>query len=251
MSRRTFVIAGLSAATVPAMAGCKDPAPLPPADPRLTARPGIPPLTPTLGLSALDLEDGRDGQLYVPTQYTPDVAMPLFVALHGAGGASDAWTSYHARAEARGMILLAPDSRAQTWDLLVGGLGPDVNFLDAALEFTFDRCRVDPARVAFGGFSDGASYALSLGVSNGDLFTHLVGYSPGVVQATDPLVGKPRVYVSHGFRDLVIPVENTRDVIVPGLEDAGYEVEYNEFDGGHLVPAAVSEAALDWFLDAG
>jgi phospholipase/carboxylesterase len=149
------------------------------------------------------------------------------------------------------MILLAPDSRAQTWDLLLGVLGPDVTFLDQALEYTFDRCRVDPTRVALGGFSDGASYALSLGVSNGDLFSHLVGYSPGVVQATDPLVGQPRIYVSHGVLDTVIPVENSRDIIVPGLEDAGYDVEYDEFNGGHLVPSAVSEAALDWFQGLG
>lgn len=26
------------------------------------------------------------------------------------------------------------------------------------------------------------------------------------------------------------------------------DITYNEFDGGHQVPAAISEAALDWFL---
>lgn len=246
MSRRTFVVAGLSAAAAPALLGCKDATP-PAPDPRLTARPGVPALTPALGLSALGLDAGRDGHLYVPAQHTPDVAMPLFVALHGAGGASDDWASYYARAEARGMILLAPDSRAQTWDLLVGGLGPDVAFLDRALAYTFDRCRVDPTRLVLAGFSDGASYALSLGVSNGDLFSHLVGYSPGFLQATSPLVGQPRIYVSHGVRDMILPVEISRDTIVPGLRDAGYDVVYDEFDGGHLVPAPVTEAVLDWF----
>jgi hypothetical protein len=32
------------------------------------------------------------------------------------------------------------------------------------------------------------------------------------------------------------------------LRDAGYDVTYEEFDGSHNVPAAISESALDWFL---
>jgi len=31
------------------------------------------------------------------------------------------------------------------------------------------------------GFSDGASYALSVGITNGDLFTHVIAFSPGFV----------------------------------------------------------------------
>jgi phospholipase/carboxylesterase len=147
------------------------------------------------------------------------------------------------------MVLLMPDSRGGTWDLLVGGFGPDVEFIERALRYTFDRCRIAPARVALGGFSDGASYALSLGVSNGDLFTHLVAYSPGFMQVADP-VGHPAVFVSHGTADPVLPVTASRVDIVPALRAAAYDVTYTEFAGGHEVPAAISEAALDWFLGA-
>jgi predicted esterase len=37
-------------------------------------------------------------------------------------------------------------------------------------------------------------------------------------------------------------------LIVPELRNAGYDVTYREFDGGHEVPAEISEEALDWFL---
>src|SRR3712207_7974813 len=50
------------------------------------------------------------------------------------------------------------------------------------------------------GFSDGASYALSLGIPNGDLFTHLVAFSPGFA-APDGQRGHPRVFVGHGVDD--------------------------------------------------
>ena len=41
---------------------------------------------------------------------------------------------------------------------------------------------VDRQRVCASGFSDGASYALSLGAANGDLFTHIAAFSPGFMR---------------------------------------------------------------------
>ncbi|MEJ2187763.1 MAG: hypothetical protein P8Z36_17880, partial [Gemmatimonadota bacterium] len=117
-----------------------------------------------------------------------------------------------------------PDSRGATWDRARGDFGADVGFLDAALAQTFRQCRVDPSRVALGGFSDGASYALSLGVGNGDLFTHLAAFSPGFVNSGEELVGKPVIFVSHGAQDPVLDVRGSRDQIVPLLQDAGYDV---------------------------
>ena len=59
------------------------------------------------------------------------------------------------------------------------------------------------------------------------------------------------MFVSHGTDDHILPVTTTRDSIVPELQDSGYEVVYEEFIGGHTVPSATTEAALDWFLGAG
>lgn len=257
LSRRHFVRLGAGALAAPLILGCgssaTDPGGDPPEvpDPRLTARPGIPTLTPTFGSSQLGLGGVRDGWLYVPTHHTPATPMPLFLALHGSGGGGHQWESYGARAEQVGMIVLAPDSRAATWDVALGGFGPDVAFLDAALRHTFDRCRIDPTRIAFAGFSDGASYALSLGVSNGDLATHLVAHSPGFFLPSPPVVGRPRVFVSHGTDDAILPVTLSRDSIVPTFRDSGYEVLYREFTGGHEVPPVIAEEGLNWFLGVG
>jgi phospholipase/carboxylesterase len=248
MSRRDFLVRGLGALAAPTLQSCGLFSSETKFRPRLTARPGSPTVTPLRGLTPLGLGLGRDGLLYVPDSYSPDTPAPLFVALHGAGGSGSSWASYPARAEARGMVLLAPDSRSGTWDLARGDFGPDVEFLDRALRYTFQNCRIDPVRVALGGFSDGASYALSLGVSNGDLFSHLVAYSPGFYEPSDP-IGSPRIYVSHGTRDDVLPVTISRDGIVPDLRRAGYDVTYQEFEGYHEVPSEISESALDWFLD--
>jgi phospholipase/carboxylesterase len=256
MSRRSFMKTGLSALAGPMVAACDNSTTEPESSPeRLTARPGEPTITPTTGLSSLSLGSDplgfRDGLLYVPESYSPNTPAPLFIGLHGAGGDADNWQSYPARAEARGMVFLAPDSRSfSTWDAIMGAFGPDVEFIDRALRHTFERCRIDPARIALGGFSDGASYAISLGIRNGDLFSHLVAYSPGFYIATDSPVGKPPVFVSHGTGDDVLPVATSRDYIVPTLRSDGYDVVYHEFEGGHEVPADISDSALDWFAGA-
>ncbi len=217
-------------------------------EPRLTATLRTPIQIATKGFSQLGLGGDRDGTLYVPESYSFDKFTPLLVALHGAGGSSSYWKSYQIRAEERAMIVLAIDSRSRTWDLLLGGYGDDLQFLDRALKYVFLRCNIDPEHIALCGFSDGATYALSLGISNGDLFSHLIGFSPGFVFSLDPIVGEPKIYISHGTRDSVLPVQGSRDTIVPTFISYGYDVTYNEFDGGHQVPASISEAALDWFI---
>ena len=66
-----------------------------------------------------------------------------------------------------------------------------------------------------------------------------------------PIIGTPRVFVSHGTEDTVLSVTKTRNTIVPTLRNAGYDVTYREFTGTHSVPADVGEASLDWFLGTG
>ena len=249
VSRRNFFEISLSAlAALPFISCITTSSKVESFAPRLTAMPGVPDRTAAKGLTRPVLNGRRGVTLYVPERYSPDIPAPLFVAMHGSGGDCSDWTSYHARAEERGMVFLAPDSLGSQWDLIKGGYGADFLFLDQTLKYVFNRCNIDTERIAIAGFSDGATYALSLGVSNGHLFSHLIGYSPGFIAGKEPVVGKPGIYISHGTKDTVFPVRVTRDTIVPAFRKAGYDVVYNEFKGGHEVPAAVSEAALDWFL---
>jgi phospholipase/carboxylesterase len=216
---------------------------------RLRARPvaGADATAAPTGLRPLGLAAARDGYLYVPTGYRAGRPAPLAVVLHGAGeDARDGLAQLRAQADEAGLILLSPASREYSWDLVVGRYGPDVAAIDGALEQTFSRYAVDPARVAIAGYSDGASYALSLGVANGDLFTHIMDFSPGFM-APAAQTGSPRIFVSHGTRDRWLPIERCSRRIVPQLERAGYEVRYREFEGGHVVPPEIGREAAAWF----
>jgi phospholipase/carboxylesterase len=212
---------------------------------RLSARPRADVDTLPAGLHPLALDPARDSYLYVPESARGQAA-PAVLMLHGAGGhAHHGLAVLRELADAHGVILIAPASRSSTWDVIRGGYGPDVALIDRALSTAFERCAVDPARFAIGGFSDGASYALSLGITNGDLFTHILAFSPGFIAAADAQ-DAPSVFVSHGTDDRVLPIDRCSRVLVPKLERAGYEVRYREFEGGHVVPPGLADEAVAW-----
>ncbi len=200
------------------------------------------------GVHPLGLSAGRDGLVYVPTGYDAAHPAPLALMLHGAGGnAYGGLATLDDLPDRAGLIVLAPDAREGTWDVVQGEYGPDVRFINRALEQTFARYAVDPAYLAIGGFSDGASYALSLGLTNGDLFGDIIAFSPGFM-ASAARRGKPRIFISHGTRDVVLGIDYTSRRLVPRLRREGYSVRYDEFDGIHTVPPAISREAVAWFL---
>jgi phospholipase/carboxylesterase len=192
------------------------------------------------------LDPARDSYLYVPAGYAGATPAPLIVMLHGAGGhGQDGVGLLEALADAEGYLILSPSSCGVTWDMLQEDHGPDVAQIDRGLEAVFGEYNVDAARVVFAGFSDGASYALSLGLGNGDLFTHLLAFSPGFM-APARREGRPRIFIAHGIQDEVLPIARCSRRIVPVLQQAGYPVEYVEFDGGHVVSPLAITAAAAW-----
>jgi predicted esterase len=212
------------------------------ADGRLFSKPRAPtkdalgPGVHTVGMGAL---------LRVP-RATKSVSGRLIVMLHGAGG--DAKQALHYLdpcTEELDSLLLAIKSRGGTWDAIRGEFGVDVAALDAALAEVFDHFQIDSERVAIAGFSDGATYALSLGIINGDLFKEIIAFSPGfIVSSSRKPIGAPRVFISHGTDDRVLPITRTSRQLVPLLRNAGYEVDYREFSGGHTIPMVMAHAAV-------
>lgn len=220
-------------------------------DARLHARPnaGKPPagVLPGPGRHALGLDTARDAVLQMPARLAATPA-PLLVLFHGAGGSADRMLQrFGPAADAAGIALLVPESRGSTWDAIRDSFGADVAFVDRALERVFAMLAVDPARLSAGGFSDGATYALSIGLANGDLFPRVVAYSPGFVIDDTPH-GKPRFFVSHGTADPILPIDHCSRVIVPNLKSRGYDVTYREFNGVHEAPADIQRDAMAWLL---
>ena len=236
-----------------------------PALPALAAGPGLtaqPPATP------LANSDMRSGVLtlaggvyaYLPKGRTGAPA-PVLVALHGAGGqAADVLTAFREAADADGIVLVIPQSAKGSWDMVqdlksrIGiemsvtpRYGKDLKALDTALVDLFGKVAVDPARVGIMGFSDGATYALSVGTANPQLFHRVIAFSPGPA-----FLGKSApdqfVFISHGENDKVLPYSTARGH-VSKLRVKKVPVEFEKFHGGHEVPKAIKEKAMAFFRD--
>jgi len=215
---------------------------------RLSARPGENPTGETKpGVNPLNLRKQRDALLYVPKSVADPA--PLVLYLHGATGSEQQGIRRLGDlAEEFGFLLLSPASEEITWDAIHSGFGPDARLIDQALKKTFSLRRVDPRKIAVCGFSDGASYALGLGISNGDLFRAVMAFSPGFVPSGVQRTSRPRILISHGREDQILPFENTTGQMVPLLKKAGYDVTFREFDGPHTVPPEIARGAIEWFL---
>ena len=238
LSRRDFcVIAASAAASLTIGSACSSVIPSL-NDGRLTARPRDGVKTTSTGEIKLGLDRERDSILWLP-QRAVESPLPLFVMLHGATQSAGDMFWYLGNApEEAGVAVLAPYSRDTTWDAIGGGFGIDVEFLNRALERVFANVSIDPKRISIGGFSDGASYGISLGLINGDLFTSIVAFSPGFVIDGTPN-SKPRIFISHGTNDGILPIDRCGRRIAAQLKARGYDVTFREFEGDHEIPADV------------
>ena len=115
------------------------------------------------------------------------------------------------------------------------------------------RYPVDPARQALLGYSDGASYALSVGLSNPRVFSAVMGWAAGfklvdesAIAAGDP---KPRVLLEYGSHDPLFPFQHIALPMKADLEARGYVLEFRVDQGGKHWPSGEFQGeALDWFF---
>lgn len=209
--------------------------------------------TPKATAAGLQKLSGKTGLLYVPSSYRPNEPLPLLVLLHKATGSASEWfaggESYARYADKGHFIILAPESPSQTWGKGSKDWGYEYLSINRALEEVFARCAIDRNRLAIAGFSDGASYALSLGLANGDVFSYVIAFSPGYIVRSQGR-GRPSIYIAHGLTDNVLPITTTSRVFVTSLRKNGYNVEFKEFAGGHHASPQVADQAMSWLSAA-
>jgi len=207
------------------------------------------------------LPDGAVGYVPVSAPAHP----PLLVLLHGAGHRQREMVEhFEAEADARGLVLLAPDSAGETWDAVETAKEPpsidsplanrlshrfvssrDEKRVDAAIASLVGIVPIDRARTVLAGFSDGATFALAMGLSSAEDFAAVIAWSPGIaIRDVSPARGR-RVFVSHGRQDPILKFDVTCGEIVPLLQSEGADVTFLPFDGGHDAPPPVKDAFLD------
>ncbi len=173
----------------------------------------------------------------------------VVVLLHGSGGdAREFISDFRRDADARNLVLLSVQSDGRSWPQRAPRDDEsDVVNIKSAIRNLSARTPIDPSDVTIMGFSDGASYALSVGMAYPDLFHTIVAFSPGYAFAPKELDTEQRIFIAHSRRDPILPAENTRRM-VEGLERAGFAPEVHWFNGGHEIDPQLKKAAFDFAL---
>ena len=196
------------------------------------------------------------GVLLTPEEIDPSRLYPLFTVFHGAGRQDEMLVKACRREpEARQAFFFIPRSVAPTWDLIAGGEGEDLAFLEHAWDLIYRRYPIDPERQSVIGYSDGASYALSLALSSPGFFDAALCWAAGFVVMDRRAVGeesrRTRMYLEYGTHDELFGFKEVALPMRERLETAGYAVEFSVDEGGRHWPSGDFQSqALDWYFQS-
>jgi phospholipase/carboxylesterase len=188
---------------------------------------------------------------------------PLIVMFHGAGmSARNFLDGARGEADRCGCLLLSVQSAGATWDMI--GLvrqaskngratpdqlfGADTGLVEQALSIALRAADADRNSVVLAGFSDGASYALSLGLANPAIVRGVIAFAPGFHLEPAAINPRQRLFIAHSPTDQILPFERTRDDTVASLQKAGFDLRFRPFDGGHRVDKMVLSEAIDFVV---
>ncbi len=167
---------------------------------------------------AIGLE-ARSLGLYVPSTYRPGQPAPLIVALHGRFSSAQAFhaiSGLAAVAEARGAIVVYPESQTGVWNggghALLNRPGPppdDVDFIRAAIDAVAEDYAIDRSRIFLTGFDSGGGLVYALACQGRIAFAGVAVVSVLMWDFARDECGAARptpMLIVHGRRDEQVPV---------------------------------------------
>ena len=195
---------------------------------------------------------GRSFQyaLSVPVTYQPGKGYGLVVCLHGAGFSGDAYLERWQNRLGDDYILVCPTYPSGAWftrqaeDLVL-----------AVIERVQAQYHVDPDRVFLTGMSNGGIGTWLIGMHHAQRFAGIAPMASGLDDVLMPFLANLRttpVYIIHGAKDQVMPVELSR-TISRELAAIGYPHIYREHErehpmaGGHFFPREELPDLVAWF----
>jgi pimeloyl-ACP methyl ester carboxylesterase len=188
--------------------------------------------------------------LSVPLTYTPEKGYGLVVCLHGAGFTGDAYLDRWQSRLGEDYVLACPTYPAGAWfarqaeDLVL-----------AVIRAVQVRYHIDPDRVFLTGMSNGGIGTWLIGMHHAPLFAGIAPMSSGLDDVLLPFLANLRttpIYIIHGAKDKVMPVELSR-TISRELAAIGYPHVYREHQrehpmaGGHFFPREELPELVAWF----
>lgn len=188
--------------------------------------------------------------LFVPLTYEPTKGYGLVVCLHGAGFSGDAYLERWQARLREDYVLACPTYPAGAWftrgaeDLVL-----------ATIRSVQRRYHIDPDRIFLTGMSNGGIGTWLIGMHQAPTFAGIAPMAAGLDDVLMPFLANLQstpIYMIHGAKDQVMPVELSR-TISRELDELGYPHIYREHQrehpmaGGHYFPREELPALVAWF----
>lgn len=203
-------------------------------------------------------------RLLVPRGYDKARAWPLVIWLHGSEEKGNNNTSqlsaiastFLGNSEKCPALVMVPQCPADSSWLAVGLNEPPKitepsRLIVATIAELQREFNLDDRRIYIGGFSMGGCGAWELLSRYPNLFAAAfpIAGPPGDRKGLAPLIKDVPIWVFHGDRDNIAPVDSSR-TIVAALKQAGSPVKYTEYkNGGHETHQALADPALqEWIF---
>lgn len=198
--------------------------------------------------AVIDSKDVRYA-LYVPPGYSPQIEYPLIVCLHGAGFDGNRYLERWSARLGESYIIVCPSVEGGIW-----WTDDAVYQVISLIEEIKAIYNVDTNRIFLTGMSNGGVGALRIGITYADRFAGVIPMAGAMPDEALPLLKNLKntsVYIIHGSKDQVIPVEYSRK-INNRLTELGYDVVYREHSrvhpeaGGHFFPSEELPDLIKW-----
>jgi predicted peptidase len=180
-------------------------------------------------------------RLFMPPGYTKEKQYPLIIWLHGAGGAGRDNVSQISRDQIPGTHTWTKaqnQAKYPSFVLVPQNPGPWVDRLDQLssalmlvleiLESVKAEFNIDAERIYVAGQSDGGYGTWNLITQRPDLFAAAIPLCGGGDPKTAARIARMPLWVFHGRRDDVIPVNESRKMI-EAIQKAGGHPRYTEY----------------------
>ncbi len=187
--------------------------------------------------------------LSVPPTYQSVNSYGLLVCLHGAGFTGEAYLERWQARLGDDYVLACPTTPMGAWFTR----GAEELVL-ATIRSVQRRYHIDPDRIFLTGMSNGGIGAWVIGMHDAPLFAGIVPMASGLDNVLLPFLANLRstpIYIIHGVKDQVMPVEFSRR-ITSELTKLGYPFVYREHDrehpmaGGHYFPREELPELVTW-----
>lgn len=188
--------------------------------------------------------------MLIPTTYQASRSYALVVCLHGAGFTGEEYLERWRTRLSDAYLLACPTYPSGAW------------FTRQAEELILETIRqarrryhIDPNRIFLTGMSNGGIGTWLIGMHHAPLFAGLAPMASGLDDVLMPFLANLRntpVYIIHGAKDQVMPVDLSRS-IARELEGLGYSYVYREHQrehpmaGGHYFPREELPDLVAWF----